>query len=629
MLWPVLIALLCLLFRPYALRAAVIFIGGLVLIGFSVLAFFQGPFTFSPQPVAGVEWGLIITVLDFLLLLWFLHAAIVQRSLLAIVFTLLQLVPLAYWEFVLHPEAAVEPAFAVDHLSIVMVLIIGIIGSLIWFYALNYMERHEEHLHLAKSRQPRFFFYLVLLLAAMNGIVMSNNLLWLYFFWEVTTLCCYQLILHDLTSEAKANATRALWMNLLGGVAFVAAIIYLSTSHASLSVTELLGAGKALPVLLPVALLCFAGMTKAAQVPFQSWLLGAMVAPTPVSALLHSSTMVKAGVYLILRLAPAYAGTVVSEVLALAGAFTFLVTAILALSQNNSKRVLAYSTISNLGLIILCAGLNTPAALAAAVLLIIFHAVSKGLLFLCAGASEQELGSREIEVMEGLAARMPFTATIAFLGMLSMLVPPFGMLLGKWAALEAAAQGGFGLAVIGLLVVGSAATVVFWGKWMGRILSQGLPKDKAPEKVPFFFGLSMVVMAALIIVMSALAGPVTNALVLPSIGQAYGAAVGAAAALVVLPGGVFPVWVLGLILVIGVLIPLATVRVKPQELRPVYACGEQVAGGERFISIVDSEMELKSGGFYWQDVLSESKLGLWINLLGVALILALLGVSLL
>ncbi|MBC7337650.1 MAG: NADH-quinone oxidoreductase subunit L, partial [Clostridia bacterium] len=189
--------------------------------------------------------------------------------------------------------------------------------------------------------------------------------------------------------------------------------------------------------------------------------------------------------------APAYQGTVLSNVLALTGGFAFLVTAILALSQNHSKRVLAYSTVSNLGLIILCAGLNTPLAMAAAVLLLIFHAISKGLLFLCAGAAEQELGTREIEAMAGLAARMPFTATIAFIGMLSMLVPPFGMLAGKWAAMEAVAAAGSGwsLAAIGLLVAGSAVTVVFWAKWMGRLLSQGLPREKVAERVPFFFAL--------------------------------------------------------------------------------------------------------------------------------------------
>ncbi len=184
-------------------------------------------------------------------------------------------------------------------------------------------------------------------------------------------------------------------------------------------------------MLVGKGLICFAGFTKAAQVPFQSWLLGAMVAPTPVSALLHSSTMVKAGVYVVLRMAPAYAGSFVSDGVALCGAFTFLACAALAIGQSNGKKILAYSTISNLGLIIACAGINTPAATAAAIFLIIFHAVSKALLFLCVGTIEQRIGSRDIEDMRGLAARMPQTAWITITGILTMLLPPFGVLMAS------------------------------------------------------------------------------------------------------------------------------------------------------------------------------------------------------
>ena len=124
-----------------------------------------------------------------------------------------------------------------------------------------------------------------------------------------------------------------------------------------------------------------------------------MVAPTPVSALLHSATMVKAGTYLLLRMAPAFAGTTMSTIVALFGAFTFVGTCMLAVSQSNAKKILAYSTISNLGLIIACVGINTPASMVAATMIIIYHSVSKGLLFMCVGAIEQRIGSRDIEDM--------------------------------------------------------------------------------------------------------------------------------------------------------------------------------------------------------------------------------------
>ena len=163
--------------------------------------------------------------------------------------------------------------------------------------------------------------------------------------------------------------------------------------------------------------MALAAFTKSAQFPFHSWLLGAMVAPTPVSALLHSSTMVNAGVYMTLRITPALRGTQISWVVALIGAFTFMLTAILAVNQRVSKGILAYSTIGNLGLIILCAGINTPLSYAAALTLLLFHSLAKGLLFMCAGIVENRVHSRLIEDWEGLLGRLPFTTMVMLVGM--------------------------------------------------------------------------------------------------------------------------------------------------------------------------------------------------------------------
>jgi ech hydrogenase subunit A len=326
--------------------------------------------------------------------------------------TLAQIVGLVWFEFFVLKDHGHTPAFFADNLSLVMVLIISIIGSLIAVYGIGYMKVHEEHLHLTKSKQPGFFFFIVLFLGAMNGLVLANNMLWMYFFWECTTLCSFMLIGHDNTEIARKNAERALWMNVLGGTAFLFGVILLHKTTGTLSLQDILARGSQFAVagsaiLAPMFLLVFAGMTKSAQVPFQSWLCGAMVAPTPVSALLHSSTMVRPASTSSWRLAPLYAGTHFSSFVALFGAFCFLVTAGLAVGQSNGKKVLAYSTISNLALIIACAGINTPAAITAAILLIIFHAISKALLFLCVGAIEQKIGSRDIEAMRGLHAVMP------------------------------------------------------------------------------------------------------------------------------------------------------------------------------------------------------------------------------
>jgi ech hydrogenase subunit A len=308
-------------------------------------------------------------------------------------------------------------------------------------------------------------------LAAMFGLVFSNNIIWIYFFWEVTTLCSFLLIGYTKTGEATTNAFSALWMNLLGGVAFAFAILWLGMAgNGIMGLDTLMTTGKVI-ALIPATLIGFAGLTKAAQMPFSSWLVGAMVAPTPVSALLHSSTMVKAGVYIIVRLAPVFQSTFTGYMLALVGAFTFLIASGIAISQSNAKRVLAYSTIANLGLIVACAGIGTYEAIWAAILLIVFHAISKSLLFLSVGTVEHRIRSREIDDMNGLIIRMPKIAAMMVIGIAGMFLAPFGMLISKWAAIRAFIDAPYGFVFVIILAFGSAITVFFWAKWMGKLIT--------------------------------------------------------------------------------------------------------------------------------------------------------------
>lgn len=312
----------------------------------------------------------------------------------------------------------------------------------------------------------------------------------MFFFWEITTLCSFFLISHDGTREAKRNATRALWMNMVGGIGFLAAMLFMQKAIGTLSIQAMLAQSVVMhstAAMLPIAFLCFAAFTKSAQLPFQSWLCGAMVAPTPVSALLHSSTMVKAGVYLVLRLSPAFAGTMLAGIVSLTGAFTFVAASALACGQSNGKKILAYSTIANLGLIIACAGMATPAAITAAILLIIFHAVSKGLLFLCVGTIEQHIGSRDIESMRGLYKIMPRVAVITLFGIVTMMLPPFGALLAKWIAIEASVSAPAFMPVLVVSSLQARLTVLFWARWAGLLLgsdplSVQAPRPRAPRR---------------------------------------------------------------------------------------------------------------------------------------------------
>jgi len=643
-LFPIIAGLICLLIKNHRARGGIVSLTAVVLIISSVLFLRQGPFPIEYSPAS--TWDSVILVFNYVILAIFLFVAIrdigqrgiSRHNILAIALTLAAGIPLAIFEFSWAPHTPLEvtPALYIDHLSIIMCLTISIIGSLICVYAIRYMRDHEEHrMHLGELKettQPRFFFFMLMFLGAMNGLVFANNLLWLGFFWEMTTLACWGLISHDRTPIAITNAFRALWMCLIGSVGFSLAIMFLwNSSLNTISLMEVISKGtSAGPLfLLPFALLCLAGFTKAAQLPFQSWLLGAMVAPTPVSALLHSSTMVKAGVYLVLRIAPGFQGTHLSTLIAIYGGAVFLATAILAISQSEAKKVLAYSTIGNLGLIILCAGINTPLAIAVGIMLLIFHAISKGLLFLCAGAIEHHIWSRNIEDMEGIARNLPLLTGITIAGMLSMLVAPFGVLITKWGVMEAASGiGVWSTLVLVLLMLGSGATTVFWAKWIGRFLCHSpVPGSSKMEPfIPLYHGI-LLMLITFAVVFSILIAPVYKSVVAPALAEAgYNAALAftTGAWFLKSPMGIFAAWPIFIIITLALLIPALATRAKPEAIRSSYMCGENVEiGVDEFVAVADERTGLKTGGFYIENILGEGNLNRFVVPVGIVLLVIL------
>ena len=412
--------------------------------------------------------NIFMLAVEVLIAVFIVYISVRSKKYLPVLLVVVQSLIMLTFEFTSGSGMLIEHSLFVDKLSIIMALIVGIIGSAICLYAIGYIPEYHEHYKEVKARPRYFFFLMYLFLSAMFGIVFSNNLMWIYFFWEITTVCSFLLIGYKNDKASQESAFRALNMNLLGGVAFAIGIVSLYAASHVMELDKLLQLDKSY-VLLPAVCIAFAGLVKSAQFPFSSWLTGAMVAPTPVSALLHSSTMVKAGVYIILRVAPVLENTVAAKMLMLIGGLSFLITAFIAISQSNAKKVLAYSTISNLGLIVACAGINTYSAVWAAILLIIFHAVAKSLLFLCVGIIEYKLGSRDIEDMDYLIMRMPKLTAVMMTGMAGMFLAPFGMIISKAATLKAFVDSNPGMAII--LAYGSAATVFFWIKWMGKIMS--------------------------------------------------------------------------------------------------------------------------------------------------------------
>ncbi len=626
-LMPVCAGVLCYLLPSPRVRNTLVLLTSAVLAALAIVVFTSGEIEFTPRSEI---WNVLVSLADMVLLAVFLAYGWRRRSRLIAGLVLLQALLLAYLELVLHAEVATEPLFVADWLTITMLLIVGIVGSIVVVYSIPYMSEHEAHLDVVHSRQPRFFLLLMLFLGAMNGLILANSLYWLFFFWEVTTLCCFLLIAHDDTEEAWQSAYRALWMNLIGGASLMIAMVMLYQQAGTLSIRSLVeGHIGTTGVVLPLAFLCLAGFTKAAQMPFHGWLLGAMVAPTPVSALLHSSTMVKAGAYLIVRFAPAFRDTYLSYVVALIGGFTFVVAAMLAISQVNAKRVLAYSTVSNLGLIIACAGLNTSMALSAAVMLIIFHAISKGLLFMAVGVIEGGIHSREIERMEGLYAKMPLTTVVTVIGIASMLLPPFGVLIAKWAAIESSVR--LPVATV-LFVIGSTFTVMFWTKWVGKMLSvaPGGPPVRLERLHPLYLS-SLMFLAIGAVMFSLLVVQVLNYLVVPAVTQYYGSAGFATDMPIGSDIGWFPVLMLFSVLFLAFLLPLIFVRLPRSAVSPPYLCGEQVeeVPDVRFRSAGDNIEEVVVSGHYFEYFFGESRHGRWVNAVAVLLLIVMFGVAVL
>ncbi len=511
-LFPLIVAALLLLVRGDGLRNVLVGISAAAIAVASILLAvqYQGVpwtgFEFSSQAIDLVACAIGVAISAIVI-----GFGVKYKNYLAVVLAVIQLAGDLIFEFGFAHHAHVETGLYIDSLSIVMVLIIGIIGSGICVYALGYMMDFQKHLDehgqnltelQRKDRRPTFFALMFLFLSAMYVIVLSNNMVWMFTGWEITTVCSFLLIAYTRTDEAIANAFRQIIMNMLGGIAFLVALYFAVLNAHSLSFVDFVAFGLANPWLvgIPVCLLAFAGLTKAAQMPFHTWLLGAMVAPTPTSALLHSSTMVKAGVFLLIKLAPLFTVCfVASQMTILVGGITFMLCSFMAISQTNAKRVLAYSTIANLGLIVACAGVGTAEAVWAAVLLVIFHAAAKSLLFLCVGTAEHHIGSRDIEDMDLLFDRMPRLARMMMLGIMCMFIAPFGMLIAKWATLVSFVDSGQ-MALVLLLAFGSAATFMFWGKWLGKLSGiAGSPENVELTVHPSEW-ISLAIMAAIALV---------------------------------------------------------------------------------------------------------------------------------
>lgn len=320
------------------------------------------------------------------------------------------------WEWL--PQADINLSFRLDALGLLFALLISGIGTLIYIYAYYYLS--------PKNSLSKLYFLLMLFMSAMLGISLSNNLIILLVFWELTSISSFLLVGYWSNYEAAQRGSRiALTITGMGGLAMLGGFVLLGQITGTYEIDQLFSMSSQIQqhaLFVPALLLILLGaFTKSAQFPFHFWLPNAMAAPTPVSAYLHSATMVKAGIFLLARLLPIFAGAALyHNIVTFTGLFTLCMAAFFAIFKEDLKGLLAYSTISHLGLIVCLLGIGSPLAVAAAVFHIINHATFKAALFMIAGIVDHESGTRDLRKLSGLWQLLPFTATLTMITAASM-----------------------------------------------------------------------------------------------------------------------------------------------------------------------------------------------------------------
>lgn len=410
------------------------------------------------------------------------------------------------------PQLGIDFSFRLDALGMLFALLISGIGTLIYIYAYYYLS--------PKNSVSKLYFLLMLFMAAMLGISLSNNLLILLIFWELTSISSFLLVGYWSNYEAAQRGSRmALTITGMGGLSMLGGFILLGQITGTYQIDQILMMGEQIQahaLFVPTLLLILLGaFTKSAQFPFHFWLPNAMAAPTPVSAYLHSATMVKAGLFLVARLLPIFAGAALfHNIVTFIGLFTLCVAALFAIFKEDLKGLLAYSTISHLGLIMCLLGIGSPLAVAAAIFHIINHATFKAALFMIAGIIDHESGTRDLRKLSGLWQMLPFTATLTMITAASMAgIPLTNGFLSKEMFFTELVANLSGPVMIGAAIAGTLAGIfavtysirLVHGVFFDGPLGQQVPNKDAHEP-PFGMRAPAILLAFLCIAVGLLPG---------------------------------------------------------------------------------------------------------------------------
>lgn len=442
------------------------------------------------------------------------------------------------------PSLGIDFTVFLDGWSILFLLLITGIGSLVILYSIFYLSKVKERLH-------NFYVYLMIFMGAMLGVILSDNLITLYVFWELTSLASALLISYWFHKKKSTyGAQKSMLITVFGGLAMLGGISLLYVMTGTFSIREIIAQAGGLidsPLFVPAMILMLLGaFTKSAQFPFHIWLPDAMEAPTPVSAYLHSATMVKMGIYLVARMTPVFGGSAYwFWIISAVGITTLLWGSISAIRQKDLKGILAFSTISQLGLIMSLLGMGSAAlyfgegadalyttAILAAIFHLINHATFKGSLFMTVGIIDHETGTRDIRKLGGLMAIMPVTATVSLVGLASMAgLPPLNGFLSKelfyTGVLNAANYDVFNLPTWGIIfpVVAWIAgvftfvycLVMFFKTFTGKFQPENYP-DKHVHEAPVGMLISPVILGLLVIIFGLFPNLLAYTIIAPAMG---------------------------------------------------------------------------------------------------------------
>lgn len=416
------------------------------------------------------------------------------------------------------PSMGISLNFIIDGLSLTFALIISFIGAIIVIYTSGYLTGNKK--------LGRFYGYLLFFMTSMLGVVLSDNIFSLFTFWELTSISSYLLIGFNHESDrSRYAALQALLVTAGGGLAMLAGLILLSVVGGSTSISVLIGQSVSITghgLYIPILILILAGaFTKSAQFPFHFWLPNAMEAPTPVSAFLHSATMVKAGVFLVARLNPVMSGADIWHITLMCfGGTTMLMGAAMAVGQNDLKRILAYTTVSALGIMVFLIGMGGKYAITAAITFLAVHSLYKGGLFLVAGAIDHETGTRDIRMLGGLRKFLPIITISAIFAALSYAgIPPFFGFIAKELIYEAATQYHINpilltsIAVLTNMFLVATALMVGFKPFFGK----NIKTPKKPHEAPITLWIGPIILGALGLLFGIFPNIIANNLIGPGV----------------------------------------------------------------------------------------------------------------